>query len=174
MSPAAAEEARPENNVGFAGENGRQEQKVLGRIVFEVGILDDHDVRSGVGNAGTQGGTFALIDFVMEQPDAGIGGRERLQRVPSIVARTVVDYDEFGNRALGQNFLNDCAHGRCLIEYGHYDSKARIDLVVGIHRGHRSRFASVQTNDFSVDETSWETSCREMIVVEMIICDAWV
>jgi hypothetical protein len=53
---AGAEEARAENDIGAADEDRRQEFGIFIRIVFEIGVLDERDVRRGFADAGSQGG----------------------------------------------------------------------------------------------------------------------
>ena len=47
MAVRMAEKARSVDDVGFAFKDGAQDDRVLVRVVFQVGVLDDHDVAGG-------------------------------------------------------------------------------------------------------------------------------
>ena len=57
----AAGKARAKNDVGLAIDNGLDEPRVLIRIVFEVGVLHEHDVAGRGGKPGAQCGALALV-----------------------------------------------------------------------------------------------------------------
>src|SRR5215471_18728458 len=56
-----AQEPRAENDVGAAIDDRFKKLFVVAWIVFEVGILHQHDVTGDFGEATTKGGAFALI-----------------------------------------------------------------------------------------------------------------
>ncbi len=58
---AGAEEAGAEDDIGAIDEDGLDEDGVLGGIVFEIGVLDDHEIGGGLGNAGAESGAFARL-----------------------------------------------------------------------------------------------------------------
>ena len=62
----AAHEARAEDDVGLAVEDRLEQPRVFLRVVFEVGVLHDHDVAGGGGEAGAQRGALAPVDFVVD------------------------------------------------------------------------------------------------------------
>src|SRR5205085_12119323 len=59
---AAAHEARAEHNVGLSRKDGREKERVLGRVVLEIGILDENNVAAGGLESTTQGRTLSAID----------------------------------------------------------------------------------------------------------------
>src|SRR5262249_21331193 len=74
-----ANEARTENDIGTTVENGLNEPRILGGIVFEVGVLDDDDVTGRFLEAAPKGGAFALICFLINDLMAAL--REFLEHV---------------------------------------------------------------------------------------------
>jgi hypothetical protein len=60
----AAPESRTEHNVRLANQNRFDHSQILGGIVFQIRILNDHDVRGCLRNAGAQGSSLALVHLV--------------------------------------------------------------------------------------------------------------
>jgi hypothetical protein len=56
-----AEEAGAKHHIGLPHENGFDQLAVIFRVVFEVGILDDHHVAGCDADAGAQGGALAAV-----------------------------------------------------------------------------------------------------------------
>ena len=64
----AADEARAEHDVGLALEDRLHQPRVLARVVFEVGVLDDDHVAGRRGESRAQRGAFALILLMQDYP----------------------------------------------------------------------------------------------------------
>ena len=64
----ASEKPGAEHHVRPALTNGFVEIGEFGRVVFQIGILDDDHVARCRGQPGGQSGSFALIPCVEEQP----------------------------------------------------------------------------------------------------------
>ena len=64
---AAAEEARAKDHVRVAVEDRPQQVRILPRIVFEVGVLDQDDVTRGRGEPGPQSRALALVPAVKKE-----------------------------------------------------------------------------------------------------------
>src|SRR5690606_26677852 len=96
-----------------------------GGVVFEVGVLHDHDVAGGGGEAGAHGGALALIflvvnDLIDQRCDFGA------QQVAGAVARAVVhDDDLFLDIAEihGANPVNQRADGVTFVVAGDDDGE---------------------------------------------------
>ena len=59
-----SDEAGAEDNIGAIFEYGSDHYWIFLRVIFEVSVLDDDNRSCGVGDAGADGGAFALIDVV--------------------------------------------------------------------------------------------------------------
>ena len=58
------EEARPEHHVGLVFEQGHEQAPKVAGVVLQVGVVDGHEVACGMGDAGAQGRSLALVDGV--------------------------------------------------------------------------------------------------------------
>src|SRR5579872_6620410 len=66
----AAVKAVAENRVRVPAEDGVEQHRVVGRVVFQVGILHQNDVATGLGEAGAQRRPLAAVAVVKVQLDA--------------------------------------------------------------------------------------------------------
>ena len=57
----ARQEAGPEHDVGLAGLQRLEHRAVVGRVVLEVGILDDHVLGRAAAKPCAQGGALAEV-----------------------------------------------------------------------------------------------------------------
>ena len=81
----AARESRAIDHVGQAVDDRLDQLRVLLRIVFEVGVLDDDYVASRFGEPSAQRGALPLIDGMEERPDVRTErGCLRRSAVPSV------------------------------------------------------------------------------------------
>jgi len=95
-----ADEAGAEDGVRLAAENGLEKRGIVGGIVFEVGVLDEHDVRRGFADARSQGSTLALVALVPVQADALLGGRGTRQDLECAICGTVIHHPHFSHARL--------------------------------------------------------------------------
>ena len=72
-APRAAREARAVDHVGVALEDGRDQARVLARVVLEIGVLDDGDVAGHVRDRRPHRGALALVALVPDQHQAEVG-----------------------------------------------------------------------------------------------------
>ena len=63
-----ADEARAEDHVGPAVEDRLQERGVVGRVVFQVGILNQHHGAGRLGEARAKRGALALVHSPENRP----------------------------------------------------------------------------------------------------------
>ena len=93
------------------------------RVVFEIGVLDDHRIAGGSRDAGAQRGAFALVDFVVD--DFGDEwGDLGAQEVAGAVARAVIDDDDLLVRyGRGADPVDDGADGLGLVVTGDDDGE---------------------------------------------------
>ena len=82
---AASEKTRAKHHIRLAGKNRREQQVIFTRIIFQIRVLDDDDLRVGMGDARAQRRTLALIGFVLDELDARFGLSEGLEFVPGAV-----------------------------------------------------------------------------------------
>src|ERR1041385_4013771 len=82
---------------------------VIGRVVFQIGVLDEDDVAGGVFEAVAQGGAFAFVQGLVNDPEIGLGeeGGELIQFFGGVVFGTVVDADDFAAEAAGEGGVDD-------------------------------------------------------------------
>jgi hypothetical protein len=120
-------EARPINHVGLFSQDRGKQFRVLLRIIFKVGILDEDDVPSRMGKACAQGRSFALVP-VMEKNFADSSSSVILKDFPRTVRGKIVDDDDLPGKSFGQgSFLNagdnlaDC--GR-FVKNGNYNRQS--------------------------------------------------
>src|SRR5207245_10609049 len=64
-----ADEPRSVNHVGPVLDNGLNQALVFGRVVFQIGVLNDDHVSGDVAEAFAQGRPFALIALLKKNPN---------------------------------------------------------------------------------------------------------
>ena len=90
-----AGEAGPEDHVGPAGEYRRHQNGILGRVVFEVRVLDDHEVARGCLDPGSQRRSLPLVDRVIEDlVHAARRLDDGLEALAGAVGGAIVDDDD--------------------------------------------------------------------------------
>src|SRR5579871_2979802 len=88
---AASQESRAEDYVGLAFEDGRQQRIVFTRIVFQIGILDNHIVPGALFDRAPNGRPLALVPIMVEDLDIRVAALDLLsQQVPRSVGRAIV------------------------------------------------------------------------------------
>lgn len=114
----AAREARAEYDVGMALEDRSEQGGVVARIVFEVGVLNKHDVPGGGREPGAQGRALALVDLVVADDQRRILLVELVDRLAGPVARAIVDKDDFllQRKRHGLHGVHDFTDGFFLVE----------------------------------------------------------
>jgi hypothetical protein len=127
----AAQKARAEHDVGVAGEDGLDEDRILVGVVFEVGILDQRDVAGDGRDRGADGGALAGVLGVEEHADAVVGvavglGADGAHQVSGAVGRRVVDDDDLLADGHGAHALDQLADRQALVEHGHQDREHEI------------------------------------------------
>ena len=129
------EKAGAKDDVGPAVEQGRQELGILPRVVFEIGILHDHDVSGGSCEACSQGGALAGIPVVQAEPDVRPRGDMLREPLPRAIRRAVVHDDDFHRQPVGQRGGHDAIE--CLRDQRPFvvdrDDNAQFHGV-GLHR----------------------------------------
>ena len=68
----AAQEAAAENSIGLTVENRLNDAGNLGRVVLEIGVLDDGNIAGHVADGRMDRGALAHVAFVEDRPDAAI------------------------------------------------------------------------------------------------------
>ena len=114
-----ADEAGAEDGVCLAAENGLEQRGVVCGIVFEVGVLDEHDVRRGFADAGSQGGTFSLIALVPVQADSLLGRRCICQHFECAICGAIIHHHHFGHAGLCEHQPQNGLHSGSFVEDRH-------------------------------------------------------
>jgi hypothetical protein len=73
---SSTEEARSVNGVGLALEERAQQQRIVGGIVFEVGVLNEDEVPGGFLDAAAESSAFADVARLKEDADLRMSGLE--------------------------------------------------------------------------------------------------
>src|SRR4051794_15790977 len=94
---AFTDETRTKHNIGPIIENRLNEPRILGRIVFQVGILYENHIASRMFETFTESGALALIERLIENADVVIA--ELLEHRAGAIGGKVINDDDFlGNR----------------------------------------------------------------------------
>ena len=120
-----AEEARPVDDVGFAVEDRANQLAVFARIVFEVGVLDDHHVAGRFAHAAPHRRALALVVRLKEDADAVLAV-QLLEDVAGAVLRSIVDDHQLlfnGAEIDGKDAGDDGADGGLLVVRRHHDGQ---------------------------------------------------
>ena len=121
MGPAR-HEARAVHDVGEIGGERLDEVVVLGRVVLEIGVLDEHEVGGGEREARAQRSSLALVAILQHDADTLVGDAD--EQVTGAVGRAVVDDDDLGDPWRFEHALDQRDDRRLLVVAGHDDSKA--------------------------------------------------
>ena len=116
-----ADEAGAEDGVRLAAENGLEQRGVVCGIVFEVGVLDEHDVRRGFADAGSQGSALAMVALVPVQADSLLGRRCVCQHFECAICGTIIHHHHFGHARLCEHQLQNSLHSGPFVEGRHDD-----------------------------------------------------
>ncbi len=92
------------HDVGLVLDDRLKELHVVLRIVFQIGVLDQHHIAGGEFEPVAQRGALALIHGLVGDFELDIGKeRCKLVKFPrGVVLRAVVDADDLASNALGE------------------------------------------------------------------------
>jgi len=68
----AAHKARAVNHIGKTGANRFKHGVIFGRVIFQIGILDNEVFAGSIGYASMQGGAFTFIYLVFKILDIDV------------------------------------------------------------------------------------------------------
>ena len=119
---ALPDKARAEDDVRAARLDRPQQQRVLGRVVLEVGVLDDQDLAARGVHRGAHGPALAHVLLVEDHAHAvpAVPGRELLARA---VGRAVVDDDDLLLGRLARDEPEDLVDRADLVVDGNQDGE---------------------------------------------------
>ena len=118
-----ADKAGAEDRIGFSFEDRVQQDRIFGWIIFHISILDNDDIRRGVGNASAQGRALALVFFVVVDPYARIGILDPLEFLTRAVARGIINDNQLGHLRLLQNNLHNIGNSGPFVIDRHDDGE---------------------------------------------------
>ena len=118
----ARQEPRAVDDVGDVGCQRLDEVVVLGRVVLEVGVLDEHELGGGEREAGAQRRALALVVVVEHDADTLVGHTD--EQVAGAVGRAIVDDEDLGDPRRFEHALDERHDGRVLVVAGHDDGEA--------------------------------------------------
>ena len=138
----AAGEARAVDHVGVVLEDRRDQPRVVGRVVFQVGVLDDDDVAGRRRDASACRSTLAAV-VRLEDGAVDAVGERAAQQLDAAVGRAVVDHDDLKPRHGGAADPGDQLGDRGgLVEAGDDDRKPvalAVDRQAWIHEADEGR-----------------------------------
>src|SRR5437667_1313526 len=105
---AVADEPRAVDHVGPVLKDRLDQPRILGWIVFQVGVLNDHHVAGGVLEAGPQSGALALI--VRLEEDADFVALQLAENLPRAVGAAIIDKDDLFRNGHFLHTANDLAN----------------------------------------------------------------
>src|SRR5262249_13056661 len=108
-----------EDHVGPVFDDRLNEPRILGGIVFEVGVLDDDHITAGVAKPFAQGGAFALVVWLVD--NAQSVAFQALQDVARAVGAAIVHEDDFFGDRYRLDALQQFADPAALIVNGDHD-----------------------------------------------------
>jgi hypothetical protein len=120
---SSTEEARSVNGVGFAFEERAQQQRIVGGIVFEVGVLNENEVPGGFLDAAAESSAFTDVARLQEDADLRMSGLEGGENFAGGVGGSVVDADELDVERDGEHAGDDLLKSGLLVVDGHDDGE---------------------------------------------------
>src|SRR5580658_1881970 len=110
------------NDIRRPVQDGCQDGFVVGGVIFQVRILNNHDIPRGVGNGGPDGSALTPVFIVLENFAAG--DLQGFQELGSFVGRAVVHNDDLPfepQQFNGLNFFQELEKGFFLVVDGNND-----------------------------------------------------
>src|SRR5580704_9687837 len=92
---SCAPKPRTVNHISLALHERTKQQGIINRIVFQVRILDYHEVSSCLLNSAPQRGTFARVPWLHKYSDLGILRLQPGENFLGTVLRSVIDTNHF-------------------------------------------------------------------------------
>ncbi len=109
---AGARKAGAVNDIRDTVEQGLEKLRVVGGIIFRIGILEQDEIACAVGNARTDGGAFSCIfGHVEDLKRTGIFARQAIGDFCGGSDRASVDHEDFAAQSSGQRSLEDARQG---------------------------------------------------------------
>jgi hypothetical protein len=125
MASRMTEEPRSVHDIGMALEDRADQRRVFVRVVFEIGVLDDHHVAGGLADAAPHRGALALVVRLKQHAHAVLAV-ELFEDVAGAVFGSIVNDDELlfdGAEIHGEDARDDGADGGLLVVRRHHDGQ---------------------------------------------------
>src|SRR5688572_28848220 len=132
MAARRAKEARAVDDIGLAIEDRPNQLRVFVRVVFEVGVLDDHHVAGGFADAAPHRGALALVVRLKQDADA-VTAVEFLEDLPGPILGPIVDDYQLlldGAEIDLENAGDDGPDGGLLVVSRHHDTELHAAVKV--------------------------------------------
>ena len=114
-----AGESAAEDDVGQILDDWLNELRVLGRVVFEIGVLNDHRITGGRREASPQRGTLAAIRVVEQKLEIRLSVPAFQDLATSIGAAVVDEYDLGGNAGAADAFHQRFDRSALVVDRNH-------------------------------------------------------
>src|SRR5882672_9013446 len=127
-----SEKARAVYYVGFAFDQWLEQHRILGGIVFQVGILHEHEIPDRIRKSKLQRCALSAVPRLKKNADVVVAV-EPGEHIASPIRRPIVDNDDlFWNvyRLNAADKLLDC---RCFVIDWDYDRKLHRDFALAVN-----------------------------------------
>jgi hypothetical protein len=141
LPAVCAEMAAAENEVGAAADDRLEELRIVGDVIFKIGVLDEEYVAGRRADPGADGVPLAVRPRLEDDFDPGLpGGRagrarvsgtKRVHDLPRAVGRAALDDDDFlvhARNALAPHPAEEVGDGRRLVIDGNDDGYEHLFL----------------------------------------------
>src|ERR1039458_3340308 len=119
----AAQKTRAKSSVRLALDQGLEHQRILGRIVFQVGVLNNDVVAGGFLDATAQRRSFAHVIRLQNDADLRMLGLQFREDFARAIPRAVVDADQLDLQRNGEDLLHHLAKRGALVINRHDDGE---------------------------------------------------
>src|SRR5580693_3012499 len=92
---SGAQKARTVNHISLALHEGTEQERIITRIIFQVCILDYHEVSSCLLNSAAQGRSFAHVPRLHKYSDLRILRLQPGENLLGTILRCVIDTNHF-------------------------------------------------------------------------------
>lgn len=101
------------------------EESVFGRIVFEVGILNEDDVTGGGQQTGLDSSSFSAIGSLMHDRDGRMFTGQSIEFTVTAIRAPIIDGDQFDGERLFKHAGHDVAQRLSFVIDGHHHRETK-------------------------------------------------
>jgi hypothetical protein len=113
--------SRPIDSVCGPLADGLDQPRIIGGIVFQVGVLKKHDIAGRMFNPGAQRSAFTPVFRVIKWPQMRISCSQLTKDLPAPISGMVVNRNQLGNAGLLNDSPDDLRKRGTFVENRHDD-----------------------------------------------------